>query len=69
MNPKFGCNRENNPWKYPIKKDDYMPLLEALKGFAKVYVVAPEREKEGVQFFVIGIDAFDGIFYALFCHA
>ena len=44
MNPKFGCNRENNPWKYDIKKEDYMPLLEALKGFAKVYVLAPERE-------------------------
>ena len=44
MNPKFGCNRENNPWKGDIKKEDYLPLLEALKGFAKVYVVAPERE-------------------------
>lgn len=43
MNPKFGCNRENNPWKYDIKAEDYMPLLEALKGFAKVYVLAPER--------------------------
>lgn len=44
MNPKFGCNRENNPWKGDIKKEDYLPLIEALKGFAKVYVVAPERE-------------------------
>ncbi len=44
MNPKFGCNRENNPWRGDIKKEDYLPLLEALKGFAKVYVVAPERE-------------------------
>ena len=44
MNPKFGCNKENNPWRWDIKKEDYLPLLEALKGFAKVYVVAPERE-------------------------
>ena len=44
MNPKFGCNRENNPWRGDIKKEDYLPLVEALKGFAKVYVVAPERE-------------------------
>ena len=44
MNPKFGCNRENNPWKGDIKKEEYLPLIEALKGFAKVYVVAPERE-------------------------
>ena len=50
MNPKFGCNRENNPWKGDIKKEDYMPLLESLKGFAKVYVVAPEREN--IEMFV-----------------
>jgi N-acetylglucosamine-6-phosphate deacetylase len=57
MNPKFGCNRENNPWKYPINKDDYMPLLEALKGFAKVYVVAPEREN--IEQFVKDAKAID----------
>ncbi len=50
MNPKFGCNKENNPWRYDIKREDYMPLLEALKGFAKVYVVAPEREN--IEMFV-----------------
>lgn len=44
MNPKFGCNRENNPWRYPICREDYMPLIEAAKDFAKVWVVAPERE-------------------------
>ncbi len=44
MNPAFGCNRENNPWRGDIKRDDYMPLLKALKGLAKVYVLAPERE-------------------------
>ena len=50
MNPKFGCNRDNNPWKGAIKKKDYMPLLKELKGFAKVYVVAPEREN--IEMFV-----------------
>ena len=44
MNPKFGCNRENNPWKNPINRDDYMPILLAGKDFVKVWVVAPERE-------------------------
>ncbi len=44
MNPKFGCNRENNPWRFPIRREDYMPLVEAVKGFAKVWVVAPERD-------------------------
>ena len=47
MNPKFGCNRENNPWRYPVSRDDYMPLVEAVRGFAKVWVVAPEREGIG----------------------
>lgn len=57
MNPKFGCNRENNPWKGDIKKEDYLPLLEALKGFAKVYVVAPEREN--IEEFVKDAKAID----------
>ena len=57
MNPKFGCNRENNPWKGDIKKEDYLPLLEALKGFAKVYVVAPEREN--IEQFVKDAKAID----------
>lgn len=50
MNPKFGCNRENNPWRFDIKKEDYMPVLEAGKDFVKVWVVAPERE--GIEEFV-----------------
>lgn len=44
MNPKFGCNKENNPWRFPIKKDDYMPVLEAGGDFVRVWVLAPERE-------------------------
>jgi len=44
MNPKFGCNKENNPWRYDIKREDYIKLLEYAKDFVKVWVVAPERE-------------------------
>lgn len=44
MNPEFGANKEACPWKGDIKKEDYLPLIEALKGFARVYVLAPERE-------------------------
>jgi N-acetylglucosamine-6-phosphate deacetylase len=44
MKPEFGANKEACPWKGDIKKEDYLPLLEALKGFVKVYVLAPERE-------------------------
>lgn len=57
MNPKFGCNRENNPWRYPIDKKDYMPVLEAGKDFVKVWVVAPERE--GIEEFVKDAKALD----------
>ena len=44
MNPKFGCNRENNPWNGPIDPADYMPLIEEAGELAKVWCVAPERE-------------------------
>ena len=44
MNPAFGANKESCPWRGDIKSEDYLPVLEALKGFAKVYVLAPERE-------------------------
>jgi len=44
MNPKFGADRENNPWKGPIKKEEYQPLIDAVGTDAKVWVLAPERE-------------------------
>ncbi len=44
MNPKFGCDRENNPWNGPIDPADYMPLIEEAGDLAKVWCVAPERE-------------------------
>ena len=44
MNPKFGADRENNPWKGPINKDEYQPVIDAVGTDAKVWVLAPERE-------------------------
>ena len=44
MNPKFGANREQNPWKGPIRREDYMPVIEAAGEDVKVWVLAPERE-------------------------
>ena len=44
MNPKFGANREKNPWKGPICREDYMPIVEAAGDLVKVWVTAPERE-------------------------
>lgn len=51
MNPKFGADRENNPWKGPIRKEDYQPLIEKAGEDARVWVVAPEREH--IEQFVI----------------
>lgn len=50
MNPKFGANRDKNPWKGPISRDAYMPVVEAAGDLAKVWVVAPERD--GIEQFV-----------------
>ncbi len=44
MNPKFGCDRESNPWKGPIDPKEYQPVIDAVGEDAKVWVVAPERE-------------------------
>ena len=44
MNPKFGANREKNPWKGPICREDYLPVVEAAGDLVKVWVTAPERE-------------------------
>lgn len=44
MNPKFGADREGNPWKGPICKEDYQPLIDAAGDAAFAWCVAPERE-------------------------
>ena len=44
MNPKFGADRENNPWKDVVNPKDYMPIIEKAGDDVKVWVVAPERE-------------------------
>ena len=44
MNPKFGADRENNPWQGPIDPKDYMDIIKAAGQDAKVWGLAPERE-------------------------
>ena len=51
MNPKFGADRENNPWKGPICREEYQPVIDQVGTDAKVWVVAPEREN--IEQFVI----------------
>ena len=51
LNPKFGCDKENNPWKGPIKREEYQPVIDQVGTDAKVWVLAPEREN--IEQFVI----------------
>ena len=44
MNPKFGCNRESNPWRDVVSRDKYEKVVEAAYDIARVWCVAPERE-------------------------
>ncbi len=55
MNPKFGADRENNPWKGPVCKENYQMLIDKAGDDARVWVLAPERE--GIEQFVIDAKA------------
>ena len=44
LNPAFGCNRENNPWRDPVSRDRYQKVVDAAYDLARVWCVAPERE-------------------------
>ncbi|MBO4897095.1 MAG: amidohydrolase family protein [Clostridia bacterium] len=44
LNPKFGCDRENNPWKGDIDGKDYEEILDKVTNTAKVWCLSPERE-------------------------
>ncbi len=50
MNPKYGAMPEKNKWAGEIKREEYLPLINAAKGIAKVWSIAPERE--GIENFV-----------------
>lgn len=43
LNPKFGCDKENIPWK-KVDASEYTKVIDAAAGFAKVYCLAPEIE-------------------------
>lgn len=44
MNPKFGCDREHNPWNGPVDKAKHQPIIDAGWDIVKVWGLAPERE-------------------------
>ena len=45
LNPKFGCDKERNPWRGPIDRKDYGPIIEEAWDIARVWALAPERER------------------------
>lgn len=51
MNPKFGADRESNPWQGPIRKEDYLDLIRQGGKDVRVWALAPEREN--IENFVI----------------
>ncbi|MBQ2719872.1 MAG: amidohydrolase family protein [Clostridia bacterium] len=44
LNPAYGCNRENNPWRDPVARERFAPVVDAAYDIARVWCVAPERE-------------------------
>ena len=44
MNPKFGADRESNPWQGPIRREDYLDLIKTGGQDVRVWALAPERE-------------------------
>ena len=44
LNPKFGCNREQNPWRDVVSADKYKEVVDSAYDIAKVWCIAPERE-------------------------
>jgi len=50
LNPKFGADRENNPWKAPVARADYEEIIKLAAPNARIWALAPERE--GIEEFV-----------------
>ena len=43
LNPKFGADQENNPWRGTVDPQKYLPLIEEAAAFTSIWCVAPER--------------------------
>lgn len=55
LNPKFGCDKTNNPWDGPVDAKKHGPVIEAAADLARVWALAPERE--GILNFVLDVKA------------
>jgi N-acetylglucosamine-6-phosphate deacetylase len=50
LNCAYGADKTHNPWQGPIDRSQYLPLLDAGKGFFKIHCIAPERD--GIEEYV-----------------
>ena len=50
LNPGFGCNQDENTWRFGVFKEDYQELIDKSKDYTRVWCIAPERE--GIEDFV-----------------
>lgn len=55
LNPKFGCDKENNPWRGPVSREKHLPIIDAAYDLARVWCLAPEREN--ILEFVLDVKA------------
>ena len=55
LNPKFGCDKESNPWQGAVDKEKYQPIIDAAHDLARVWALAPEREN--ILDFVLDVKA------------
>ena len=55
LNPKFGCDKESNPWQGAVDKEKYQPIIDAAYDLARVWALAPEREN--ILDFVLDVKA------------
>ena len=44
LNPKFGCDKTNNPWQGAVDAAKHGPVIDAAYDLARVWALAPERE-------------------------
>ena len=44
LNPLYGCNKESYPWGEEIRPEDYLSLIDRVRGSAMVWALAPERK-------------------------
>ena len=55
LNPKFGADQSGNKWAAGVFRQQYLPLVQEARNFAKIWCIAPELE--GIESFVEDVTA------------